>query len=87
MEIDGTEIGPVKDEEVLKQAEIIKEKGLRKVAVVGIYSPFDDNYRQEDHVRDLLKKILPDDVDIVCSKDGKLLFVGCFALCQRLRSW
>ncbi|CZR51783.1 related to N-methylhydantoinase A/acetone carboxylase, beta subunit [Phialocephala subalpina] len=69
VEIDGAEIGPIKEAEVYEQAKIIKEKGLRKIAVVGIYSPFDEKYRQEEHVRDLLWKELDKDVDIVCSKD------------------
>lgn len=71
VEIDGSEIGPILKSEVLEQARIIKEKGLRKVAIVGIYSPFDDRYRQEEQVRDILKEFLDTDVDIICSKDGK----------------
>ncbi|KAJ9150395.1 Hydantoinase [Pleurostoma richardsiae] len=69
VQIDGTEIGPVKDDEVLEQAKIIKEKGLCSVAVVGIYSPMDEKYRQEDHVRDLLSTYLGNDVSIVCSRE------------------
>jgi len=62
----------INENEVLEQARIIKEKGLRKVALVGIYSPFDEKYRQEYHVRDLLRQSLGEDVDIVCSRDGKM---------------
>ncbi|KAF8864521.1 hypothetical protein BDZ45DRAFT_757319, partial [Acephala macrosclerotiorum] len=76
VEIDGAEIGPIKEDEVLEQARII-EKGLRKVTVVGIYSPFGEMYRQEDHVGALLRKSFGNDVDIVCSKD--LFGIGSFA--------
>ncbi|KUJ08498.1 uncharacterized protein LY89DRAFT_332024 [Mollisia scopiformis] len=69
VQIDGAELGPIKESEVLEQARIIKEKGLRRVAIVGIYSPFDEKYHQEEKVRDLLRKALGEDVDIVCSKD------------------
>lgn len=74
VEIDGSEIGPVKEHEVLEQARIIKEKGLRRVAIIGIYSPFDERYRQEYQVRDILQKYLGEDVDIVCSRDGIIKF-------------
>ncbi|KAH8892391.1 hydantoinase [Thozetella sp. PMI_491] len=69
VQIDGTEIGPVVEAQVLEQANIIKEKGIRKVAIIGIYSPFDEKYRQEYLVRDILKKSLGEGVDIVCSRD------------------
>lgn len=70
VEIDGSEIGPIVENEVLEQAKIIKEKGLRKVAIVGIYAPFDDRFQQEEQVRNILKKSLDAEVDIICSKDG-----------------
>ncbi|KAL1902749.1 hypothetical protein Sste5346_001193 [Sporothrix stenoceras] len=69
VQIDGTLIAPVNEEEVLKEAEAIKARGLRSVAVLGVYSPMDKKFAQEEHVRRVLQKALGDDVDIVCSKE------------------
>ncbi|KAK0101979.1 hypothetical protein ONS96_005947 [Cadophora gregata f. sp. sojae] len=69
VQIDGSEIGPIKEHEIIEHAKIIKAKGLQKIAVVGIYSPFHEKYKQEYHVRDVLKKELGDDVEVVCSRD------------------
>ncbi|KAL5316895.1 hypothetical protein ACEPPN_015947 [Leptodophora sp. 'Broadleaf-Isolate-01'] len=69
VQIDGTEIGPIKEAEILEQARIIKANGLQKVAVVGIYSPFDEKYKQEYQVCDVLKQALGGDVEVVCSRD------------------
>ncbi|KAH7312920.1 hydantoinase [Rhexocercosporidium sp. MPI-PUGE-AT-0058] len=55
IQIDGTEIGLIKEADILEQAKIIKAKGLQRVAVVGIYSTFDEKYTQE--------------YQIVCSRD------------------
>lgn len=73
VQIDGSEIGPIKEDEIIKQAKIIKSKSLQKVAVIGIYSPFDEEYKQEYQVRDVLKKELGDEVEVVCSRDGETI--------------
>ncbi|CAK7270485.1 hypothetical protein SEPCBS119000_004115 [Sporothrix epigloea] len=69
VQIDGTLIAPVNEEEVLREAKAIQERGLRSVAVLGLYSPMDKQFAQEEHVRRVLQKALGDDVDIVCSKE------------------
>ena len=42
VQIDGTEIGPIDENEVLEQSKVITEKGLHSIAIVGIYSPVDE---------------------------------------------
>ncbi|KAL3418384.1 hydantoinase [Phlyctema vagabunda] len=69
IQVDGSLIGKIKEDEVLDQARIIQEKGIRNIAVVGVYSPTDESYKQEDTVRDLLKKNLSEDVNVVCSRE------------------
>ncbi|CAK7197644.1 hypothetical protein SEUCBS139899_000292 [Sporothrix eucalyptigena] len=69
VQIDGTLIAPVNEEEVLAEAEAIKARGLRSVAILGVYSPMDKKFAQEEHVRRVLQKALGDEVDIVCSKE------------------
>ncbi|KAI5298573.1 Vacuolar protein sorting-associated protein 53 [Ascosphaera pollenicola] len=67
--IDGTKIADLDSAAVLEQAEIIKQKGISSVAIVGVGSPMDTNYKQEDEVRTILKQKLGEGVDIVCSHD------------------
>ncbi|EPE05645.1 hydantoinase [Ophiostoma piceae UAMH 11346] len=69
VQIDGTLIAAVNEEEVIAQAEVIKAKGLTSVAIIGVYSPMDKKFAQEEHVRRVLQKALGDNVDIVCSKE------------------
>ncbi len=70
VQIDGTLIAPVIEDEVREQAAAIKAKGLRSVAILGLYSPMDRKYGQEEHVRRVLQEELGPDVDIVCSKES-----------------
>lgn len=67
--IDGTKIADLDSAAILKQAEIIQEKGIKSIAIVGIGSPMDTKYKQEDEARSILRQKLGDDVDIVCSHD------------------
>ncbi|CAK7567497.1 MAG: hypothetical protein SEPTF4163_005462 [Sporothrix epigloea] len=69
VQIDGTLIAPVNEEEVLREAKAIQERGLRSVAILGLYSPMDKKFAQEENVRRVLQKALGDEVDIVCSKE------------------
>lgn len=77
VQIDGTEIGPVIEREVLEQAQIIKDRGLRSVAIVGIYSPLDEKYSQEHQVRSLLRKALGNGVNIICSRESTMTRTTC----------
>lgn len=80
VQIDGTEIGPIKETEVMEQARIITEKGIHSVAIVGIYSPLDELYHQEQQVCDILRKSLTKNVDIVCSRESTLSTLSSLTL-------
>lgn len=67
--IDGTLIGHVDEATVREQASIIKSKGIKNVAVVGIGCATDEKYHQEDTVHDWLRDALGDDVNIILSRN------------------
>ncbi|KAF4620352.1 hypothetical protein D9613_001202 [Agrocybe pediades] len=73
LQIDGRTINELREEEVVQQARIIQEKGLKNVVVIGIYSPLDVDGKQEYRAREILKRELGAAVNIVCSCDGELL--------------
>ncbi|KAI5284342.1 hypothetical protein KEM54_001413 [Ascosphaera aggregata] len=67
--IDGTKIADIDAAALLEQADIINTKGIRSVVIVGIGSPMDVDYKQEEEARRILRGRLGEDVDIVCSRD------------------
>jgi len=67
--IDGKLIADIDPEVVQKQADIIKAKGIKNVVIVGIGSPTDHRYHQEQRVRDILKATLTEGVNFVLSQD------------------
>ncbi|KAL2005111.1 hypothetical protein VTN00DRAFT_2961 [Thermoascus crustaceus] len=69
LQVDGTLIGSLNADEVREQARLLKEKALKNIVVVGIYSPIDEVHRQEEQARDILLEELGQDVNIVLSKE------------------
>jgi len=79
LQIDGKEIVPIVDEQVLEQCRIIKEKGISHVVLVGVFSPLAGAGEQEEYVRDLVKKYFEgNDMEVVCSKDGNCPIMQSF---------
>ncbi|EEP81166.1 predicted protein [Uncinocarpus reesii 1704] len=68
LHIDGSQEAPINEDQVVKECKIIKEKGLDAVVISGVFSPIDDHFHQEDEVRRIVRRELPD-VDIVCSSE------------------
>ncbi|PWN26046.1 Hydantoinase/oxoprolinase [Jaminaea rosea] len=69
LQISGKPIGEIDEDEIRAECRNIKEKGLKVVAICGIYSPLDvDGSSQEERVAAIVRKELPD-VGIVCSRD------------------
>ena len=54
--------------EVAQQCQEIKRLGIDAIVISGVFSPIDDHFKQEDHVRRIVQRELPG-VDIVCSSD------------------
>ncbi|KAK2774478.1 hydantoinase [Colletotrichum kahawae] len=65
--IDGTLIRPIDEAAIREQAAIIRSKGLKNVAVVGIGCSTDKDYHQEEEVSKILRNELGEDVNIVLS--------------------
>ncbi|KAI0341454.1 DUF917-domain-containing protein [Trametopsis cervina] len=77
-EIDGREIVPVKKEQLLDQCNIIKQKGLKIVVIAGVFSPLDNEGKQEAFAKQILTRELGSSVNVVCSRE-----VGQVGLLER----
>ncbi|KAF5355124.1 hypothetical protein D9756_005712 [Leucocoprinus leucothites] len=68
-QINGELVNELDEEELLREAQIIREKGLKNIVIVGIYSPLDTTGLQEYRARDVLLRELGKGINIVCSRD------------------
>lgn len=68
LEIDGSLIAELDVEEVKRQCQIIKSQGLKSIAIVGIFSPIDVLFKQEESAAAIIRDLYPE-ADVVCSKD------------------
>ncbi|EHK98436.1 putative Hydantoin utilization protein A [Glarea lozoyensis 74030] len=68
LEVDGSLISEINEEQIRKEAEVIKEKGIRSVVVNGVFSPVDVLYQQEEKAAAIIKQVIPE-ADVVVSKD------------------
>ncbi|KAH6638348.1 hypothetical protein C7974DRAFT_333408 [Boeremia exigua] len=68
LEIDGSLISDIKEQEIVEQCKIIKEKGIKSIVVNGVFSPIDTIELQEQRAAQIIKRELGEQVDIVLSK-------------------
>ncbi|RFU24482.1 hypothetical protein B7463_g11857, partial [Scytalidium lignicola] len=68
LQIDGSLIAPLDPQQIIDQCVILKEKNIRNIVVCGVYSPIDENYRQEDVVKDIILRELGN-VNVVLSHE------------------
>jgi N-methylhydantoinase A/oxoprolinase/acetone carboxylase beta subunit len=68
LEVDGSLISDIKEEEIVDQCRIIKEKRIGSIVVNGVFSPIDTVERQEERTADIIRRELGESVDIVLSK-------------------
>jgi N-methylhydantoinase A/oxoprolinase/acetone carboxylase beta subunit len=68
LEVDGSLISEIDEEQIRKEAEIIKAKGVRSVVVNGVFSPVDVLYQQEEKAAAIIKQVIPE-ADVAVSKD------------------
>lgn len=68
LEIDGGLIAELDAEAVEREVKIIKEKGIKSIAICGVFSPIDIIHRQEETAAEIVKRVYPE-ADVVCSKD------------------
>ncbi|KAF1975116.1 hypothetical protein BU23DRAFT_566712 [Bimuria novae-zelandiae CBS 107.79] len=67
LEVDGSLIADIREHEIVKQCNAIKEKGIKSIVIIGIFSPIDTLERQEERAAEIVKRELGD-VDVVLSK-------------------
>ncbi|KAL7629478.1 hypothetical protein AAE478_000998 [Parahypoxylon ruwenzoriense] len=68
LEVDGFLISDIDENEIKEQCSIIREKGIKSVVVVGIFSPIDTVERQEERAAAIVRSEIPG-CDVVCSKE------------------
>ena len=61
------------EDQIRKECQIIKEKGISDIAIVGIFSPLDTKGIQEDRVKKIVHTEIPG-ADVVCSRDSKTAY-------------
>ena len=70
LNIDATPIEKVVDGEVVDQCNILRQKGIRNVVLVGTFSPIDVDYHQEHVVKGIIQREL-EGVEVICSADSE----------------
>ncbi|KAJ6784549.1 hypothetical protein PWT90_07753 [Aphanocladium album] len=68
LEIDGSLISDISEAEIEEQGRIIKEKGLKAVVVMGVFSPIDTVEKQEERAAEIIRRTVPG-CDVVLSKE------------------
>lgn len=68
LEIDGGLISDIKEQEIVDQCKIIKNKGIKSIVINGVFSPIDTIERQEERAAEIVKRELGEHVDVVLSK-------------------
>lgn len=70
LEIDGREILPMNEDAIRRECQIVKQKGISEIAVVGVFSPLDYAGLQEERAKKIVLEELPD-ADVVLSRESK----------------
>ncbi|KAI1368059.1 hypothetical protein F5Y08DRAFT_21743 [Xylaria arbuscula] len=68
LEVDGHLISDIDEAQIRNECSIIREKGIRRVVVNGIFSPIDGVERQEERAAELVRAEIPG-CDVICSKE------------------
>ncbi|KIP10827.1 hypothetical protein PHLGIDRAFT_22081 [Phlebiopsis gigantea 11061_1 CR5-6] len=69
LEIDGREIVPMKESQIVEQCRLIKTKNLKNVVVAGVFSPLDNDGIQEARAAKIIQQELGPGVNVVCSRE------------------
>ena len=68
VEVDGEVIGEIDEQEIVAQVRVIRERGIRSVVVIGVFSPVDALSRQEERAVEIVRREIPE-ADVVMSRD------------------
>ncbi|KAK7683209.1 hypothetical protein QCA50_013882 [Cerrena zonata] len=77
-EIDGREIAPLNERQLVDACKVIQERGIKNIVISGIFSPLDSSGTQEPRAKDIVQHELGPSVNVVCSRD-----VGQLGLLER----
>ncbi|KAK3948381.1 hypothetical protein QBC32DRAFT_381448 [Pseudoneurospora amorphoporcata] len=69
LEVDGSLISDIDEDEIRHHCQKIKKKGIKAVVVNGVFSPIDAVHKQEERAAEIIRRELGDHVDLVCSKE------------------
>lgn len=75
---DGSDINPLDEEALVAECHKIKAKGLSNIVLIGVHSPLDVEGKHEYRAREIVRKELGPDVNIVCSRDGEFRILPTF---------
>ncbi|KAH8687733.1 hypothetical protein BGZ60DRAFT_522381 [Tricladium varicosporioides] len=68
LEVDGSLISDINEEQIKSQAELIKAREINSVVIIGIFSPVDIHFQQEERAAEIFRAV-HHGADIVLSKD------------------
>lgn len=68
LEVDGSLIRAIDEEEIRRECKAIRDLGIRSVVVNGVFSPIDTVERQEERAAEIVREEIPG-CDVVCSKE------------------
>ncbi|KXJ86069.1 hypothetical protein Micbo1qcDRAFT_219929, partial [Microdochium bolleyi] len=75
LEFDTREIMPLNEAQIRQECATLRAKGIKDVAIIGVFSPLDIKGTQEDVVRQIVLTEIPD-ADVVLSREiGQLGFL------------
>ncbi|GBE89009.1 DUF917-domain-containing protein [Sparassis crispa] len=76
LQIDGGEIAPLNEEQIIEQCSAIKQRELKNVVLSGVFSPLDNDGRQELAAMKIVQHELGSSINVVCSRDvGQIGFL------------
>jgi N-methylhydantoinase A/oxoprolinase/acetone carboxylase beta subunit len=68
LHIDGSQESPIVESQVVARCAEIQALGLSTVVIAGVFSPIDEIFQQEEQVRTIVSRELPD-IEIICSHE------------------
>jgi N-methylhydantoinase A/oxoprolinase/acetone carboxylase beta subunit len=68
LHIDGSQESPIVESQVVARCAEIQALGLSAVVIAGVFSPIDEIFQQEEQVRTIVSRELPD-IEIICSHE------------------
>lgn len=61
---------PINEVQIRGECQLLKQKGISDIAIVGVFSPLDIQGRQEERVKEIVQQELPW-ADIVLSRESE----------------